>query len=358
VKIGIIGLPQVGKKTIFRLLTGIDLSEAEPEKLKTAVHGMVTVRDPRFDRIVGLYVPKKKTPASIEAVLMPKIDKDSVRSGRLFEHLDDADAICHIVRAFTDEAVYHIEGSVDPVRDIEAVNTELILADLLFVEKRLQKLEKETKKRHEKKEEEERALLLGFKEHLEKELALRLLQVTDEQKKIISSYPFLTLKPLLLVINVGEDDLKKSILSKEILRKYVSSGIYSIQISAKIEDELTRLDSEKEREEFLRELGVEECAIDRLTRLLYETLGLISFFTTAHSEVRQWTIPRGSTAPQAAGAVHTDMERGFIRAEVVKYDDLVALGSESKVKEAGKFLVRGKDYVVCDGDIINFRFNV
>ncbi len=357
-KIGIIGLPQVGKKTIFRLLTGIDLSEAEPEKLKTAVHGMVTVRDPRFDRIVGLYVPKKKTPASIEAVLMPKIDKDSVRSGRLFEHLDDADAICHIVRAFTDEAVYHIEGSVDPVRDIEAVNTELILADLLFVEKRLQKLEKETKKRHEKKEEEERALLLGFKEHLEKELALRLLQVTDEQKKIISSYPFLTLKPLLLVINVGEDDLKKSILSKEILRKYASSGIYSIQISAKIEDELTRLDSEKEREEFLRELGVEECAIDRLTRLLYETLGLISFFTTAHSEVRQWTIPRGSTAPQAAGAVHTDMERGFIRAEVVKYDDLVALGSESKVKEAGKFLVRGKDYVVCDGDIINFRFNV
>ena len=356
-KIGIIGLPQVGKKTIFGLLSGKGLKEAEQEQLKAPIHGIVTVKDPRFDNIVSIYSPQKKTPAHIEVVLMPKVDKEYIRSGHLFEHLDNADAICHIVRAFTDEVVYHIDGSVDAKRDIDFIDAELILGDLMFIEKRIERLDKESKKKHDKAQDEEKALLLKFKGHLEKELPLRLLKLMDQEKKIISSYPFLTIKPLLIVLNAGEDDLKKSVLSDNSIKKYNSQDMHFMQVSAKIEAELLRLDA-KERETFLKELGIDESAIDKLTRLLYEALGLISFFTTANKEVRAWTVKKGSTAPEAAGAVHSDMERGFIRAEVIKYDDLIELGVENKVKEAGKLMIKGKDYVVCDGDILNIRFNV
>jgi len=357
-KIGIIGLPQVGKKTIFRLLTGGGLKDTDAEKLQVPLKEIVTVRDPRFDNIVSIYSPERKMPAHIEVVLMPKVDREYIRSGHLFEHLHDADAICHIVRAFLDEMIYHIDGSVDADRDINSINTELILGDLMFIEKRLEKLDKDSKKKHDKEQEIERALLLKFKEQLEKEIPLRLVKINDEEKKIISSWPFLTIKPLLIVLNVGEDDIKKSVLSEDLTQRYRSQKIYIMQISAKIEDELAGLDSKADREEFLKELGIDESAIDKLTRLLYEALGLISFFTTANKEVRAWTIKKGSTAPQAAGLIHSDMERGFIRAEVIKYDDLIAVGSENKVKEAGKLMIKGKDYVVCDGDILHIRFNV
>ena len=357
-KIGIIGLPQAGKKTIFKLLTGLDLKDADPEKLKAPIHGIATVRDPRFDKIESIYSPDKKTPAHIEVVLMPKVDIDYIRSGNLFEHLADADAVCHIVRAFRDEAIYHVDGSVDAVRDIDSINAELILADLVFVEKRMERLNKETRKKGDKKQIEDEALLLRFKEHLEKELPLRLLEITEEEKKIISSYPFLTTKPLLIALNAGEDDLKRPVLPEGIVQKHRSQDIYAIQISAKIENELACLDSREEKELFLNELGIDEPAVDKLTRLLYEALGLISFFTAANKEVRAWTIKKGSTAPEAAGAVHSDMQRGFIRAEVIKYDDLVNLGSEHRAKEAGKLMIKGKDYIVCDGDILNIRFNV
>ena len=357
-KIGIIGLPQVGKKTIFGLLAGTDLSRADPEKLKGPVKGIVTVKDPRFDNIVSIYSPERKTPAHIETVLMPKVDKEYIRSGHLFEHLNDADAVCHIVRAFIDEVIYHIDGSVDPARDIDSVNTELILADLMFIEKRLERLDKESKKKHDKEQENENTLLLKFKEQLEKELPLRLLELTGEERKLISSYPFLTIKPLLIVLNAGEDDVNKRVLSEELIQKYKSQDIYFMQISAKLEDELLHLDSDEDRETFLKELGIGELAIDKLTRLLYEALGLISFFTTTNNEVRAWTIKRGSMTPQAAGTIHSDMERGFIRAEVIKYNDLMELGSEFKVKETGKLMIKGKDYIVCDGDILHIRFNV
>jgi GTP-binding protein YchF len=288
---------------------------------------------------------------------MPKVDKEYIRSGRLFEHLDDADAICHIVRAFADEAIYHVDGSVDAARDIDSVNAELVLCDLMFVEKRPERLDRETKKKHDKDQEKEKSLLLKFKAQLEKELPLRLLEITDEERKIISSYPFLTLKPLLIVLNVGEGELKEQALSEDAAGRYKALKIYIMQVSAKVEDELLRLEP-AEREAFLKELGIDEPPIDKLTRILYEALGLISFFTTANKEVRAWTVKRGSTAPEAAGAIHSDMQKGFIRAEVVRYDDLVELGSESKVKEAGKLMVKGKDYTVCDGDILNIRFNV
>jgi GTP-binding protein YchF len=357
-KIGIIGLPQVGKKTIFKLLTGADLKETDPEKLKSPIKGIATVKDPRFDNIVAVYSPEKKTPAHIEVILMPKVDREYIRSGHLFEHLDDSDAVCHIVRAFLNEAIYHIDGSVDAARDIGSISTELVLGDLMFIEKRLERLDKESKKKHDKEGENEKTLLLRFKEQLEKELPLRLLELSKEEKKIISSYPFLTIKPLIIVLNVGEGDINTSILSEDLIKKYRAQNIYVMQISAKIEDELAALDSKEEKETFLKELGIDEPAIDKLTRLLYEVLGLISFFTTTNKEVRAWTVSNGFTAPQAAGAVHSDMERGFIRAEVIKYDDLIELGSEGKIKEAGKLMVKGKDYVVCDGDILHIRFNV
>ena len=357
-KIGIIGLPQVGKKTIFKLLTGVGLSGTDPEKLRAPIKGIVAVRDPRLDNLVAIYSPKKRVPAHIEAILMPKIEGEYIKSGILFEHLNDADAICHIVRAFKDDNIYHADGSVDAVRDIDSVNTELILSDLLFVEKRLERIEKDVRRRSGKDEEKEKNLLASFKNHLEKGLPLRTLNIEAEHKKIISSYPFITLKPLLVALNIGEDDLKKEVLPKGLVQKYKTQGVYVAQVSAKIEDELASLDSKEERDTFLKELGINEPAIDKLTRLLYEALGLISFFTGGDDEVRAWTIKRSSTAPEAAGAIHSDLERGFIRAEVIKYSDMMELGSEHKAKEAGRLMVKGKDYVVEDGDILNIRFSV
>lgn len=357
-KIGIIGLPQVGKKTIFKLLTGTDLSDADPEKLRAPVKGVAAVRDPRLDILVGIYSPKKRTPAHIEAVLMPKIEGEYIKGGALFEHLNDADAICHIVRAFKDDKVYHVDGSVDAVRDIEAINTELILSDLVFVEKRLERIEKDTKRKADKGQDKEKALLARFKDQLESGLPLRSLTIEKDTKRMISSYPFITLKPLLVVLNVGEDDVKRQVLPAGAAEKYKAQGVYVAQVSAKIEDELAGLDSKEERDAFLKELGIDEPAMGKLTRLLYEALGRISFFTGGDDEVRAWTIKRGSAAPEAAGAIHTDLERGFIRAEVIKYKDMAELGSEHKVKEAGRLMVKGKDYMVEDGDILNIRFSV
>lgn len=356
-KIGIIGLPQVGKKLIFGLLTGKDVSGEGAEPIKEPVHGIVTVKDSRLDRVVSAYTSKKKTPARIETVLMPKLEKDYIKSGRLFEHLEDADALCHIVRAFADDTVYHAEGSPDAARDIDSVNAELILGDLMFIEKRLEKIDRESTKKPDKRQQEEKALLLRFKQQLEGEMPLRLLELKEAERKIVASYPFMTLKPVLIALNAGEGDADKRLLSEEFIRKYESQGVYFTRISAKIEYELSRLDSEKEKNDFLRELGIKEPAIGRFTRILYEALGLISFFTAAENEARAWMIKKGSTAPEAAGAIHSDMQRGFIRAEVVKYDDLTELGSEAKVKEAGRFMIKGKDYIVADGDILNIRFS-
>lgn len=357
-KIGIIGLPQAGKKTIFRLLTGIDLAAADLEKLRSPFKGIITIKDPRLDKITAIYSPKKTTPACMEAVLMPKIEGEYIKSGILFEHLNDADAICHIARAFKNEMVYHIEGSVDPARDIDSINVELILSDLEFVEKRLERISKDTKKKNEADQEKEKALLSIFKEQLENGLPLRSLDIGNEHKKMLANYPFITLKPLLAVLNVSEDDLKKEALPKDFAEKQKKNAMHIMQVSAKIESELAGLDSPEERLVFLKELGIDEPAIDKLTRLLYEALGLISFFTGGDNEARAWTIKKGSTAPQAAGAIHSDMERGFIRAEVVKYKDLIELGSEARVKEAGRLMVKGKDYVVEDGDLLNIRFSV
>jgi GTP-binding protein YchF len=263
-----------------------------------------------------------------------------------------------MVRAFQDETVFHVHGSINPARDLLFFIGELQLNDLIFIEKRLERIKKEYPKLKEKKKADaETDLLLRMREHLEGNRFLRSFPLTEEEKKLIAGYPLLTRKALILVLNVGEEDLKHPERISALTENFPKEDFRWIAVSAKIEQEISLLKGE-ERAEFLRELDIDQPALDQLTLLCFQTLGLISFFTVGSDEVRAWTIPQGSLAPYAGGAIHSDIQRGFIRAEIMKYDDLSELGSEQKIKEAGRFMQKGKEYMVEDGDIINFLFNV
>ncbi|MDD5422723.1 MAG: redox-regulated ATPase YchF [Candidatus Omnitrophica bacterium] len=356
-KIGIIGLPQVGKKTLFEILTTHKPTENEVASNKP-IKGVAQIRDGRFDKLVSIYKPKKEVRARIDVETLPKIEKDSISKGDIFTDINELDAICHVVRAFQDESIYHVSGSVDPKRDIDAINSELLLHDLIFVEKRLERLEKTIKQTKEEAAIKESEMLVRLKEHLDKELPLRLLEFSQDDEKATSSYPFITRKEMIIVLNVSEADLKDNSLVEKLKGVYKALKIEIMQVSAKTEKEIAELETEAERKEFLSALGVEEPAINVLTRSLIRALDLISFFTVGQDEVRQWTVRARSTAPEAAGAIHSDLQKGFIRAEVIKYADLMAAGSEDKLKAEGKLYLKGKDYIVEDGDIINIRFNV
>jgi len=266
--------------------------------------------------------------------------------------------ICHLVRAFQDDTVFHIHGTVDPRRDILLFNEELQLNDLFFIEKRLERLEKEHhKKRDVQKTAVETDLLTRMKGRLEAGLFLRNLSLTEAEEKLITSYPLLTRKAVIIILNVGEEKLGDQNPICKLKEDFSNQDFQWIAVSARMEQELCQLDA-AEHQTFLEELQLDQPALDRLTMLCYKTLGLISFFTVGPDEVRAWTNRQGALATQAAGVIHSDIERGFIRAEVMKYHDLIKLGSEQKVKEVGKYMQKGKDYVVEDGDIINFLFNV
>lgn len=356
-KIGIIGLPQTGKKTLFEILTNHKPTENEIAS-KKPIKGVVEVRDPRFDMLIKTCKPKKEVRARIEIEMLPKLEKDTIAEGDVFADIKELDAICHVVRAFKDESIYHVEGSVNPKRDIDSVNSELILHDLVFIEKRMGNIEKKVKWLKEESTIREKALLVKLKAHLEKELPLRLISLNADELKIISGYPFVTHKSVIVALNVSEEDLNNTALIEQLRRDYRAAAIDIMQISAKVESEIVELESGEERERFLKELGIKEPAGDVLSRLCIKALNLISFFTVGPDEVRQWTARSGSTAPEAAGVIHADFQKGFIRAEVIKYSDFVAYGSEAKVKEAGKLYVKGKDYIVEDGDMLDIRFNV
>ncbi len=356
-KVGIIGLPRTGKKTLFELLSGHKPSEKELSSGRP-VKSIAEIKDPRLDRITDIYKPRKATRARIDIELVPRLEKDVVAKGDIFGDIKELDAICHVVRAFEDDSVYHIEGFVDPQRDIHSLNSELILRDLLFIEKRMENIDKRIKQKREERAIKEKPILEKLKDHLEKNLPLRLLCLDADEKKAISSYPFITGKALLVVLNIAEDDIKGSSRWDGLKEECRKGGVDVIEVSAKVEAEIAALESDDERSSFLGDLGIREPAVNRLTRLCMKALERISFFTVASNEARHWTVRSGSTAPQAAGAIHTDMQRGFIRAEVVKFSDLDELGSEPKVKEAGKLSLKGKDYIVEDGDILNIRFNV
>jgi len=347
-RIGIIGLPQVGKKALFELLTGHKPSENEVASGKP-IHGVAEIRDGRFDFLTDLYKPKKNVRARIEIELLPKVEKDAISKGDIFDDIADVDAICHVVRAFKDESVYHVNGSVDPKRDIDMINSELLLHDLIFIEKRFERLDKKVKQTKEDASIKEREVLLRLKAHLDRELPLRTLELSQDDKKLLSSYPLLTRKDIIIALNVGESQLKD---------KPPVEGLNIMQVSAKVESEIAALESEEERKTFLADMGITEPAINLLTRLLLKTLNLISFFTVGQDEVRQWTVRSGSCAPEAAGTIHSDLQKGFIRAEVIKFNDIKELGSEEAVKSQGKFYLKGKDYIVEDADILTIRFNV
>lgn len=356
-KIGLIGLPQTGKNTLFWLLTGHRPSENEIVSGKPVV-SIAEIKDKRFDVLAQMYKPKKTVRARIELVLLPRLEKDSLAKGDWFKDITELDAVCHVVRAFKDDSVYHISGFVDPKRDIDTVNSELILSDLIFIEKRMERLEKKIKQIKEDAAIKEKDILLKLKSALDREEPLRLLGLTAEEIKTISGYPFLTRTAMMIVLNVSDDELKKGELIERLKKDYSRLNIRMMQVSAKVEAEIAAFDSDAERKEFLTAMGIEESAVEGLTRLCIAALDRISFFTVGPDEVRQWIIPRGSSAPRAAGAIHSDIEKGFIRAETMKYADLAELGSEEKVKSAGKYYIKGRDYIVEDGDILNIRFSV
>ncbi len=355
-KIGIIGLPQTGKKTLFQILTGSELREQSgPPK---PIPGTTDILDPRFDKLVEMYLPKKNARARIDLVLVPKIEQENIAKGSIFNDINDVDALCHVVRAFEDEGIYHPAGSVDPLRDVEMVNSELLIHDQIFVEKRIERIEIALKKIKDESQAKELELMKKILTHLEEEKPLRLMEFNEDEDMIIRSYPFITRKELILAFNIDEDKLNDNSLLAQIKSTCEKEKIEAMSVSAQVESEIALLDSEEEKTEFLADLGIEEPALGAMTRLCLKALGLISFFTVGKDEVRQWLVRLDSPAPVAAGAIHSDLQKGFIRAEVMKYDELIDFGSEAELKKQGKMYVQGKDYTVIDGDILNIRFQV
>lgn len=362
-KCGIVGLPNVGKSTLFNALTSAKALAANyPFATKDPNVGMITVPDARLDKLSELVNPQKVQPTTIEIVDIAGLIKGASQGeglgNQFLGNIREVDAIVHVVRCFEDGNVVHVDGNVDPVRDKEVIDTELMLKDLETIEKRLEKLKKQAKSG--KKEDQK---LVGvaeeIKKHLEEMNPARSLDLDDNHLDFFKDLHLLTAKPILYVCNVDEDSVHDGNEHTERFKVAVADEKAEvIYISAGIEADIAQLDSKEERLEFLEDMGLKEPGVNRLIHSCYKLLNLITYFTAGEKEVRAWTIGKGWKAPQAAGVIHTDFEKGFIRAEVIKYDDYVTLGSEQAVKEAGKMGVEGKEYVVGDGDVMHFRFNV
>lgn len=354
--LGIVGLPQAGKKTVFGLLTG-QLAEKAPSR-DGIRYGTAAVRDPRIDQLTAMYKPKRTKYAEFEVALPPDVQPNAARSADWLEPIRRTDALVIVVRAFESDSVFHIDGSVDPARDLATIDMEFLLADLDLAEKRLERMGKDkTRKVSEATTKREQALLEMCRDQLEREEPLRNLEFTEEDMKLIRSLQFLTLKPTVVVFNAGEDMAAAAEELADVTAKLERQGATVVFLSGAIEQELTALDAE-ERQVFMEDLGLTEPAAHRLSRAAYNCLGLISFFTVGPDEVRAWPVASGACAPEAAGRIHSDLERGFIRAETVASDVLLAAGSERAAREANGYRLNGKDYVVRDGDIMEIRFSV
>lgn len=361
-KCGIVGLPNVGKSTIFNAITSAGAESANyPFCTIEPNVGVVSVPDPRLDVLADIVQPQRVLPTTIEFVdiagLVRGASQGEGLGNQFLGHIRQVDAIANIIRCFDDDNVVHVDGSVDPMRDIEVIQTELNLADLDTVEKRLVRIQKQAKS-GDKDLLAQQEVLQRVREVLDSGKPARSAGLSYEEQRLIYDLHLITAKPVLYVANVAEDDLEGKHPHVARVREYAANeGAEVVAICGKIESEIAELEGD-EKQEFLQELGLGSSGLDRMIQAGYQLLGLITYFTAGVQEVRAWTVHKGDRAPQAAGVIHTDFEKGFIRAEVIAYDDFVACRGESGAKEKGLLRLEGKDYIVQDGDVMHFRFNV
>lgn len=360
---GIVGLPNVGKSTLFNAITKKNILAANyPFATIDPNVGVVVVPDKRLDFLNDLYKPKSLVPTAFEftdiAGLVKGASNGEGLGNKFLSHIREVDAIVEVVRCFDDGNIIHVHDNVDPLRDIEIINVELILSDLEIIDNRINKIGKKASMSKDKEIQKEASVLTKIKCALESNIAVRDLSFEDDEWEMIKHFNLITAKPIIYMANVSEDDVVNGNSYVDIVKDYAKkSGAEVIVVCAKIESELSELEDD-EKLEFLKDMGVSESGLDKLISATYSLLGLETFFTSGTDEVRAWTFKKGMKAPDCAGIIHTDFKKGFIKAEVMSYSDLVSCGDEKKVKEAGKLRLEGKDYIMQDGDICYFRFNV